>query len=236
MMSDFRSGLTFWWRGWAHLLQNRKLLVYALMPALFAIAFAGGFVWMIFTYLGGWVQGLVVAISGITSGFWYDVIYYPLVVGSGLIVFIASIYASYLGQKILAVPFYSLLAEKTLVQAGKKTRSSWSDALRMLKTGLAKTLLLLLVGLVLFVFSFIPVLNIVAISCALFILAFDCIDYSFECMGMNLKQRLRYLFRERAQWAGMAAGLALTLLVPGLTLLVIPGAIAGGALILKEHE
>jgi hypothetical protein len=32
----------------------------------------------------------------------------------------------------------------------------------------------------------------------------------------------------------MAAGLALTLLVPGLTLLVTPGAVVGGALILKE--
>jgi hypothetical protein len=35
----------------------------------------------------------------------------------------------------------------------------------------------------------------------------------------------------------MAAGLALTLPIPALTLLVIPGAVTGGALILKvNHE
>ena len=236
MISEFRSGLMFWWRGWGYLLSNRHLLVYALLPILFAVLFAGGAMWLVFTQLSGWVHALIGAVGGVAGGFWYDFIYYPLAVGGGIVVFVATIYVSYVGQKLFAVPFYSLLAEKALVQLGKKPQTSWANAIRMFKSGLVKAVLMLAAGLILFVFSFVPLLNVLAIACALLILATDCMDYSFECMGMGLRQRMAYLWRERVQWAGMAAGLALTLPVPGLTLLVIPGAIVGSAMILKVRE
>ncbi len=68
------------------------------------------------------------------------------------------------------------------------------------------------------------------------VLAFDSLDYSFEALGMGFRERLRYLIKEWSQWFGMATSLALTLLMPGLTLLIIPGAVVGAALILKEQN
>lgn len=236
MISDFREGLTFWWRGWAYLFQHRNLFVVALIPVLIAVLFACGFLWLIFSYLPLWVHGLIGSAASWASGFWYDLIYYPLVIGAGAVVFIAALYVSFLLLRLVAVPFYSLLAERTLVQQGRTTHASWRMMLRMFRSSLVKTILLLFVGLLLFVFSFIPVLNFVAMTCALLIMGFDCMDYAFEAKGMGLRARLRYLARERWQWLGMAAGLALTLPIPGLTLLVVPGAVVGCALILKEHE
>ena len=84
-------------------------------------------------------------------------------------------------------------------------------------------------------FLFVPVLNLLAVSAAMLLLAFDSMDYSFETLGWGLRQRLRYLRREWVQWSGMAAGLALTLLLPGLTLLVIPGAVVGAAMLVKAE-
>jgi CysZ protein len=91
-------------------------------------------------------------------------------------------------------------------------------------------------GVFLFVLSFIPVINLLAVAAAMFLLAFDCMDYALEARRLKFRQRLRYVFRNKAQWAGMATGLALTLLLPGLTLLVIPGAVTGAALNLKETD
>ncbi|MBX3020713.1 MAG: EI24 domain-containing protein [Bdellovibrionales bacterium] len=236
MISDFRSGLTFWWRGWGHLLKHRSLLSVAIMPLILSGLFAFGFVWLIFSYLPFWVHSLIGAVIGIAAGFWYDLIYYPLIIGGGLVVFVAALYVSFLLLRLVAVPFYALLAERTLNQLGKTTDTSWPTLLRMFRSCLVKTLILLLIGVVLFVFSFVPVLNVLAIAAALFIMAFDCMDFAFEACGMGLRKRVTYLIRERAQWSGMALGLALTLPIPGLTLLVIPGAVVGCALILKEHK
>jgi CysZ protein len=101
---------------------------------------------------------------------------------------------------------------------------------------LLKTLLLLAVGFILFVFSFLPVLNFFAVGGALMILALDCMDYSLEALGYGFRQRMAYFVKNPAQWLGMSLGLGLTLLVPGLTLLVIPGAVTGAALIVKDEK
>jgi uncharacterized protein involved in cysteine biosynthesis len=237
MMSDFRDGLSFWWLGWGYVFRNRSLLAVAVMPALLALLFTAGFTYVIYMHLGVWVHSFISTVIGLASGFWYDIAYYPLVLGGGLVVLIASVYVAFVLQLGLAVPFNSVLAQKTLERRGLSTEISWSDTLRMLKTGIFKTLILLVLGLVLFVFSFVPMLNLLAITAALFIMAFDLMDYSFDAAGiMGFRRRLGYLFKYRAQWAGMAAGLALTLLVPGLTLLVTPGAVVGCALIMKEPE
>lgn len=237
MISDFRSGLTFWWRGWRFLLSHRGLLAVASTPIVISILTFAGFIWLLWTHLGSWVDQLI-SLSGLSSGgLWYDLAYYPIIVGGGLIVSIALLYLLFIAHSFIAVPFYSLLADRTLNRMGKRPEGqSWMSALRLFRAGALKSILLILVGLVLFVFSFVPILNLLAMTAAMFLLAFDCMDYAFDGMGFGMKQRLSYLARERAQWAGMATALALTLLIPGLTLLITPGAVVGGALILKERK
>jgi uncharacterized protein involved in cysteine biosynthesis len=85
----------------------------------------------------------------------------------------------------------------------------------------------------LFVFSFVPGINVLAFVLTLMMLSFDCMDYTFDAMGLGLRDRLLYLTARWQQWAGMATSLALTLLVPGLTLLMVPGAVVGAAVIFK---
>ena len=235
-MSDFKKGFSFWWRGWGYILTHPGLLATALLPALLALGFAVGFIWIMWTYLGLWVQQLITAVLGAGTGLWYSLAYYPLLLGGGLVVFLSALYVSFLLHAFLAVPFYSMLAEKTLRQLGLPTQSGWSSLWRMFRVSAIKALLLLIMGVFLFVLSFVPVLNVAAMLMALMVMAFDCVDYSFECLGYGLSRRLSYLVRERNQWLGMATALALTLLLPGLTLLITPGAVVGGALILKEQE
>jgi uncharacterized protein involved in cysteine biosynthesis len=101
---------------------------------------------------------------------------------------------------------------------------------------LVKAALFLTVGAVVVLFSFVPVVNVAGFALALLILAFDTMDYSFEAMNMSLTQRVRYFGAHFWQWLGMAVSLALTLIIPGLTLLILPGAVVGAAMILEKNS
>ncbi len=234
-MSEFLGGLSFWWRGWVFLLKSPRFLTLAILPLILSMLFIVPFFWFIFSQLPQWSTVLVSVLLGWTTEFWQDVVYYPLFLSALLAVIIGSFFLVYVLHSILAIPFYSRLAEQTVTLRGKKSQglSFW----RMLRAGLIKTAVLLPVGFIFFLISFVPGLNLIALFGSMLILAFDIIDYSFEAVGFGFRERVGYLLRHRGQWLGMAAGLALTLPVPAFTLLIIPGAVTGAALILKiEHE
>ncbi len=239
MSPGFFRGLTFWLRGWGMMLDSRSLLLLALVPFVIALLVAGFSISYVFTHLPAWVQAIMA--YGLSSApAFLHYLYYPMLIGSGLLVVIAGVFVAYLGQSILAVPFYSLLADRTLAPLNMKTEVPFEwrrwlrNSLRMLRISLMKTALFLTLGVILFAVSFVPVVNVVAVFGTLLILAFDLLDFSFESLHYSFRQRLAYVARHKRMWAGMACGLGLTLLIPGLTLVIAPGAVVGAALLLKE--
>ena len=240
-MSDFKSGILFWLRGWNHLLNNKSLLSIAIVPFVLVLFAAIGLAWLLGVLIPGWVLAFL-SFTGLSEGFWSQILYYVLVVSSALVTVAASIYVVYFLLQILAIPFYSYMADRTLVAAGKKSSDNqpfriWAaHTFRMFRVSLIKMLVMLPAALIFFVFSFVPLLNFFAIAGVLLILSSDCMDYSHEALGLGFRQRLQYYKRHWKQWFGMAAGLALTLPLPGLTLLAIPGAVVGAALIVKNEK
>jgi CysZ protein len=241
MALDFHSGLLFWLRGWGHLLRRRRLLAAAAAPITISTGAAAATVWLLWTHLPHWVHTLVSWV-GLRPGWTHEIFYYPLLVSSALLALFSSIYVMYLSQSVIAVPFYSYLADRTLGQLGKKPeiQRTWKQwilhSLSMIRVSLIKLIVLVVVGAVLFGFSFLPVLNVFALIGALMILALDCMDYSLDALGLGFRARMGYYARNWAQWLGMALGLGLTLLIPGFTLLIIPGAVVGAAIIVKNER
>lgn len=235
MTNEFTQGLLFWVHGWLYNFRRPKQLFLCLVPVFLSILFVIPLLWILFGHLPDWSRELVGASLGWASPFWQDLIFYPLLVSAGLALLVGALFGFYFLHSLLAIPFYSVLADRVLVSLGKKPEKSVSF-LRMLRAGLLKTCILLPTGLALFICSFIPGLNLVAVVGTMLVLAFDVMDYSFESSGFGFRQRLKYLLHHRAQWLGMAAGLALTLLIPALTLFVLPGAVTGAALILKVNH
>lgn len=233
--------MTFWARGWAHILNHRSLLTLALLPFLIALTATGALGWVLWSHMGAWSHMFLIWAAG--SHPWVaKFFHYPLLLAGVLLIFLSSIYVVYVFQALAAVPFNSWLAARTLRQLGKnadeaRLRREWvKHTLRMIAASLTKSVLLLCAGLVFFVLSFFPILNLLALAGTLLMLAGDCMDYSFEAMGFSLRRRAGYLLSHRLQWMGMATGLGLTLLVPGLTFLVIPGAVVGAAQIFKVNN
>ena len=225
-------GLLVWISGWKYIFRHRSLMAVAAIPFLISAAAAGASIWFITIYYPLLMNSLVMSwLSGIEST-WLALLIKPLIWIGGFVVTLVILYAVYVMHAIVAQPFYSVLAEKTLKLSGIAVLQGLSLS-AMLKTSVIKGVIFLCVGVLLFVCSFIPGLNVVAIGGTLMLVAFDCLDYALEAQGFPLRRRFAYARANKAQWFGIAAGLGLTLLLPGLTLLVIPGAVVGSALILN---
>lgn len=240
MINDFLAGMTAWLQGWKMILLRRQLMAVAMIPFMLSFVGAVAAFYFIGIYYPATFASLSASLLALLPAFVSNILYYPLMVLVGLIIAVGVLYLIYVLHALIATPFYALLAERTLQLEGKGAQdfTSWrewsANMVTMLRVSILKALVFVILGAFLFLASFVPVINILAAMAAMFLLAWDCMDYSLEARRLKFRQRLGYFFRNKAQWAGMAFGLALTLLLPGLTLLVIPGAVAGAALILKD--
>lgn len=234
-MTEFMLGLSAPFAGLHRLIFDSRLRALAVIPLLIALI-AG----TIFTVLG--IYGLTFAIGALANqlavfwaldpgGFWMlvvTVLLWPpglLVMGVGV----------YMAIRLIAAPFYSYLAEKTLVKLGTRqdrpfVLGEWFwISLRMLFVSLVKSLIFGLAGLILFFFSFIPGLNILATLGFVHMLAFDISDYGFEALEWPLSRRFRHVRQHLATYSGLACGLGLAMLIPGLNLVLLPASVVGAS-------
>ncbi|MBC86337.1 MAG: hypothetical protein CL677_04080 [Bdellovibrionaceae bacterium] len=245
--NKFGNGLLVLFRGWATLKEYPSLKKWILLPLLVdLLVFVIGLV-----TLGGWIQGLILSMSTWLVGLlsflqsfeWiFGLIYYPLLFIAFVAFAILWIYLTFIIGTIVAAPFNALLAEKTLLQLKVIEEESFSlkswigFTLRMLVAALTKAVVFSLFGVVLFICSFIPGLNIVSAYGALLIVTFDCFDYSYEVLGLNFGQRIKTFLGSLPMASGMAAGMGATLIIPGSTLLLLPLAVVGASRLLADSR
>ncbi len=175
---------------------------------------------------------------GVSEGSWgYFVLYYPVLVALGLVAFVALSYLMYAMTLVMAAPFYSLLAIEGLKICGhqlprhKGIGSLVVVGFRMLRVSMVKGAFFFAIGFVLALFTLVPLLNLVAAWLALFLMALDSFDYSFEADELGIGDRLAYAKREFVTLCGSSVALSLTVWLPGLTVLIMPLAVLGGAVL-----
>ncbi|MCC6137211.1 MAG: EI24 domain-containing protein, partial [Bdellovibrionaceae bacterium] len=100
---------------------------------------------------------------------------------------------------------------------------------RMLIISLIKIVFFLGLAIVLFVVSFFTIGMFLVPLCLSLMMSYDCMDFSFECMTMSLRQRLRYFFDHLSLFAGLALAIMVISVIPGLFTIMLPFFIAGGA-------
>lgn len=167
------------------------------------------------------------------SGAGSEYLIYPAMFVTGLILVILNVYFSYWVVQIFAAPIYSLLAEKTAHQlninpgpAGFALRI-WT---KLFLISLSKALIFSAVGIILFAFAFfIPVLNVFASALLFLVLATDSADYSLELAQVGWRDRFRFYRSHKAEFFGLAAFVGLTLIIPGLILLIMPAIVVGSS-------
>ncbi|MCB0420711.1 MAG: EI24 domain-containing protein [Bdellovibrionales bacterium] len=234
VMNQYSKGLFHIISGIKLIMRSPKLMAFSVIPFLIDLLLLYiGFSW-------GWGEiagkaDLIVAKVFDPGTIWYSVLYYPLWILFTATFVLLLVYSVFLVATVVAAPFNALLAEEALkylnkLEDRKFKLNRWVQmTTKMMIVALMKAVIFAIVGLVLFVMSFIPGLNLVAAFLACLIIAFDNIDYSLEIYELSLKQRFEFYRQNITEFSGAASFLALTVLIPGLTLLLLPAAVVGSA-------
>lgn len=221
--------------GFRRLLGDPQLRALAIIPLFVSLIFGSFFtvtgIWWMSTAIGTASLELTALLGFDPAGFvplFILIFVWPLallVLGVGV----------YVTVRLIAAPFYSYLAEKSLVKLGsvhdrpfRLREWLWISA-RMLVVSIAKSLLFCVAAVVLFVFSLVPILNVVAAVGFMHMIAFDISDYSFEAMQWSLRRRFRHVRLHAATYSGLAFGLGLLMMIPGLGLVLVPAAVVGAS-------
>lgn len=238
--SRFWSGLVLVPAGWRLLTREKSLWVWICVPWLIDLA----------VLLVGWgfgVQGVQAltawAIGKLTvTGWLFDVLYYPTVIILGFMFIIVWLVVVLAVATVIASPFNALLAERALTRQGITTAAAQSAgawiklAFRMAWVAVLKGVVFGLVGLTLFVLSFVPGLNLVAAYASMCVFAADVFDYSFEATGLSLRRRMAEWRSLAQELGGLGGSLLLTSLLPGLTVLLLPVAVLGATTLVAARS
>lgn len=231
-------------RGLELIASNRRVRRLAIVP--FALTFlvfiAGVFLGLPFiVHLIPFIaQNGVNAIGFATGSFGFIAMYWLVTVLAWPVAAFALLFVLFLISRLLATPFYSLLAERVLIERKLKpddpfALSVWLRTLvPLMIVAIVKTVLFLIVGAMLFVLSFIPGLGAVTAFGFLLMAAFDVVDLSMEAMQMSLGERLKLFASEIPAFSGLAAAMGLVFLLPGLNFFLFPAAVAGGSEIIRR--
>lgn len=171
---------------------------------------------------------------------WAISVYYLLVVLFGLVFSVLYFFFMYMISSVISSPFFSIITEKSLrhlkVLGGQNSfRESIQLAIKMIAVSVLRGFFILMVGLILFVASFIPILNLAAAYIAFLLIAMDSSDYAFESMGFSLKRRLQFVRENFVEYCGMATFVGLTVFIPGLIVLIMPFAVLGSTEIVASR-
>lgn len=175
------------------------------------------------------------------SGFWSSIAYYGTYGLSTFVGIVISLFLTFVLSQVVASPFNSLLAERTLIHLHKMEKmpfefDSWfRTTLKMAGASLLKALVMIVLGFIVFIMGFIPFIHLLGLCLGLLILATDCLDYSLESFRHGFRSRNRLYFTYIPELCGLACALGLIMVVPIANLLIIPvGAVSGAILIRPE--
>lgn len=233
------SGMTLISKGWSFARADRLTMIYSLIPIFISICF----LYFGFEYGYSYIRNFLFSftIEKISFDFFagFLILWIAKLIFKILSVLLVII-LSYVFLQILYIPFYSFIAERVLKKKfnielkNQNVAAFLSYTLRMLKVGLLKSLLFLIIALLCFALSFIPPLGFLPLYFGLFVIAYDAFDYSLEILDLSLSERLDFIKKEIFMINGHTLILGLLSFLPGVIFLMLPFAVAGGAITVGE--
>ena len=130
--------------------------------------------------------------------------------------------------RLIAAPFYGLLAA-SVFESNRRGASKNLTSFRQTRAALIKTSLFLVMGLVLGLLSFIPVVGCLTGFLFLILLSYDIVDYALDALDWPLERRFAFFKQHLAVFIGLGFSLGLVFLVPGLNFFVLPASVVGAS-------
>ncbi|RKE22326.1 EI24 domain-containing protein [Streptomyces sp. TLI_171] len=241
-MRDFGAGLRFLFNGQRWVARHGRWWGFGMIPALITlvgylavlavlIVYAGDLAEWATPFADGWddpwrsTTRLLVAVAAVGAG--------------GLLAMLTFTAVTLL----IGEPFYESLSAQVEDSEGGGPPSRdvplWYELWVSARDSLAVLLRAAAFGIVLFLCGFIPVVGqtvvpVLGVCVSGFFLTVELTGTPLQKRGLSQKERLRLLRSRLPMAVGFGAGLVLTFLVPVVTVLAMPGAVAGATLLARE--
>ncbi len=241
-MKNFLVGVRFLGQGLGRVFRRPKLLLLGIIPAFLSLLLFIGLFTLLFVFLTeisetatwfardwstGWRNTVEVA-AGVT------------IVGVAGLLAIVSFTAVTL---LIGDPFYEAIAEAVEDDLGgvpgEVKLTVWASLRRSLADSLRLVAVTALVGIPLFFLGLIPVVGqtvvpVIAAFVGGWFLAVEIVGIPFHRRGMRLPDRRRLLKEHRALSLGFGVAIFCCFLIPLGAVIIMPGAVAGGALLTRH--
>lgn len=253
LIKDLGSGLRFLIRGFTFLLGHPRLWIWAIVPTAINLLILAVMVGVFVHYFGdlyGWLSSHL-GLSGWESpdAWWQtfingvlwavNMVFQVFIVLLSLVILLI---ISYAASFIVAGPFNDMLSEKveTIVTGREEPpftiKKFISDLWRTIKVESLKAVVLLAIPVVLFIFSFIPVIGPPLYVFLTFVFGAWDLGFSYADLPYGRKARPfreRWEFARRERWAliGLGAGF----IIPFFALVFAPPMVVGGTLLYIER-
>lgn len=239
---QFLTGAGLLGRGLGSCLRSPRLLALGILPALICgLLYAGGLVALILV-----VDDLAAAVTWFADDWstgWRDLV--RVIAGAGLLGLggLLGVLTFTAVTLVIGDPFYEKISELVESRYGgvpDEVRVVWWRSLRRsLADSLRLIALSVLIAVPLFVLGFLPVVGqtvvpVLAAAVAGWVLAVELTGVPFQRRGRRLRDRRRVLRAHRPMVLGFGVAVFLTFLIPLGAVLLMPAAVAGGALLSRR--
>ena len=245
-MGHFRSfvgGIGFFFQGLRWVARNPRWWLFGLIPALVVfVLYAAGLYWLgtnatdiadwATPFADGWGEAARTALRALVG---------LVLFGAGVVLFVVTFTAVTL---IVGEPFYEKLSERVELTYGDIPRGHelplWKSIPRSIKDSLITLGYVLLFTVPLFFLGFVPVVGqtVVPVLGALvsgFFLTVELTALAMERRGLARKRRFAVLRGNKASALGFGVLLFLIFLVPLASVVAMPAAVAGAAIMVRER-
>lgn len=232
-MRKFIKGFQHYFLGLSFWTKNSSLLRLSIIPLILNFIFlVAGFVFSL-----NKLPDLVNKIIS-TPQLWYQyILYYVVLLVTALSLFLIVFFLTFVLANLIAFPFNGIIADRALkiheVVPGsnhpifKKARINMIAMVR-------RTIVFLIIGVILVFAALIPGLGIIGAGIGVFLMAYDRLDYGFDHFALTFNERREFIKAHFGEFLGFAAGFGLTATIPVINILIQPGSIVSGALLVSE--
>jgi uncharacterized protein involved in cysteine biosynthesis len=240
MIQRFFSGMGAFGRGWRFAFSRGGLTAWTLLPALITAVTTVAGTWAAAHFVGAWL-GAHTAGHGAFVG--------ALVWVGVALVAAAAAYVLYVASCVLATaPFAGILSERTekLAQATEAATlppSSWKRELGLALRGIGQAVLgitcYLLIAVPLFVVhwavpALAPLVWVLSLLEAALFFAYDAFNEPLHRRGASFGAKWRFIRAHLAESLGFGTAVALVMMIPLVSAVVVPVSVIGGTLLFLE--
>lgn len=232
-MKNFIVGFNKYFTGIGFWMKNSSLLRLSIIPLILNFVFlVGGFVFSL-NYLPDVVNRIISA-----PHIWYQyILYYFVVMLTAVSLFILVFFVVFIMANLLAFPFNGIIAERAL-KIHEPLERPKHPVLKQLRINFLamtrRTFVFLIIAIILACAALIPGLGVVGAGIGVFLMAYDRLDYGFDHFVLPFDQRMRFVKANFGEILGFAAGFGLTAMIPVINILIQPGSVVAGALLVSE--